>query len=83
MKDIKLVGKHKKGCLALQYTRIDAGTWPLPWATVDRHKPVVFKNINGAGRGTTQWLQIVCNDPDCSARILLRMEWLLEGLPSG
>jgi len=79
---MKIEGPHRKGCYALAHTQTKF--WGNPWAFVP-YDNEQFPNAYGerfrgdkSGRHKGQrqmmgetWFRIVCNDPDCKAKLLV------------
>lgn len=63
----RTVGKHKGGCFAVE--NVELGEWKTPWSGCVR---TVFRDGTGGNRGkTTVWTEVLCNDPNCKAVLLL------------
>lgn len=68
-------GEHRLNCRAV--VAVIDGRWDSPWA-VDRG---VWRDVNGGFRGhTTLWLNLPCNDPNCSAYALVDANTLLDAV---
>jgi hypothetical protein len=70
--NVRLVGKHMKGCHSLRYFR--DGTWRTPWGVSERK----WLNIWGTSKGNYIWLEWGCNITECPAKLKVRTDYLLE-----
>lgn len=77
----RVVGKHRKGCYALAAFR--RGAWSTPWALIDREQPAVYATKRGNTKVETQrrnnyrYLQFICNDTHCTAKVLVSEDAVL------
>lgn len=78
----RITVKHMKDCGALNMVK--QGPWKTPWAGIE---PVArYLNAWGTSKGNAVhhwWLEFRCNDPECPALILVKIDDVLEELPSG
>lgn len=65
MADTRVIRKHTKNCKAHHMVYVGAS---LQWGDSIGRK-------NAAG-GSTYWLPLVCNDPTCDARVLVKASLL-------
>lgn len=76
-KVVKVVGKHVKGCAGVRSSR--RGDWPTPWGPIawgDFGSPVV-KTRSPRGQNVVSWVQFVCNDTQCHARLYVSEQFIL------
>jgi len=76
---VKIVGKHREGCYAVAAER--EGRWHTCWGcAVWRDDPFVATSRRCGKTGTIhkRWLRIVCNDPECPAKLHIEESFILD-----
>jgi hypothetical protein len=74
---VKVETEHADDCKAVE--SVAAGYWPTPWSGVlDAHHDLAFLRKDARGSGHRLFWRIACNDPDCPARLLVRVSDVLE-----
>ncbi len=76
---IKRVGKHASDCRAM--ISVKRGSWDSPW-WLSPEKPEYRDAIGRRNQGSCIWHVVSCNATNCEAKLLVREDWLLKGLPN-
>lgn len=66
--NVRVLGQHRKDCFAID--AVERGNWETPWAERAESKGL---DAWGTKPGWHSWIEIQCNDPHCTARLLIRM----------
>lgn len=69
----RMIGKHVKDCDAVRAR--NEGFWKTEWACFEE---ILRLDKRGARKGYYEWMRISCNDPRCDAKILVRIDDILE-----
>lgn len=80
-KQVKIVGKHVKGCYALRNER--DGTWDTCWGPLSfggYGDPVVktWRKYGKKGRVLNTWLRYICNNGGCRAELHVNSDFVLR-----
>lgn len=80
-RQVKVVGKHVKGCAGERLTK--TGDWPWPWGPIawgEHGAPVMktWRRYGMNGRSLRTWVVFVCNDTACKAQLHVEQDFILK-----
>ena len=76
MRYYRVLAKHRRGCRAMLHYR--DGGWSSPWSGVVERTAYLDTLGRRIRHGMRAWFVISCNDPDCSAKLLVSAEGVLD-----
>jgi hypothetical protein len=79
----KVVGKHIKGCGAVEQVRL--GHWDTCWGPIaygERGEPVVktWRKYGKNGQALRTWVRFVCNHVGCKAELHVEADFILSAV---
>lgn len=74
---VKMLIEHREGCHALAI--VERGDWSHPWAYLESALTLSRSGTNHAHAGT-RWRSVRCNDPRCSAKVIVPEDDLLQAV---
>jgi len=79
----KLLKPHREGCVAVKACQPgDPNGWTTPWY-LNTYFPEDIETFTADSicrrrsdkyKGSTRWIVLECNDPDCGARLAMKVE---------
>ena len=82
-KQVKVVGKHTRGCYALKNER--EGVWDTCWGPIawgHYGEPVVqtWRHYGKNGRKLRTWVRFICNNGGCKAELHVESDFILRSV---
>jgi len=80
-KQVKVVGKHVKGCSAVRAVKL--GDWDTCWGPIawgEYGEPVVktWRKYGKNGKRLLTWVRFVCNNTACKAELHVEADLILR-----
>ena len=80
-KQVKVVGKHVKGCSAVQQVKL--GRWHTCWGPIawgEYGEPVVktWRRYGKNGHKLLTWVRFICNNTTCKAELHVEADLILR-----